>query len=142
MSSIAATGEALFASTASAQDRLPLKQLGQDDFLKLLVTQLTNQDPMQPQSDLEFIGQMASFTSLEQTRSMVSDMALMRTDQELLRANALIGRTVEVDAGEGLRHYGNVTAVHMEAGKPKVVVGEHHYDLSQLRIITAPGAPA
>jgi flagellar hook assembly protein FlgD len=91
---------------------------------------------------MEFIGQMASFASLEQTREMVTDLSSMRLDQEVLKANALIGRTVELDTGEdSLRGFGTVTSVFMEAGKPKVVVGGRAYDLSQLRTITSPGAP-
>ncbi|MFM1945416.1 MAG: flagellar hook capping protein [Verrucomicrobiota bacterium] len=126
----------------TASDRSPQKLLGQDDFLKLLVTQMTSQDPLKPDGDMEFIGQMASFASLEQTREMVTDLSSMRLDQEVLKANALIGRTVELDLGDDARReFGTVTSVFMEAGKPKVVVGGRAYDLSQLRTITSPGAP-
>lgn len=49
--------------------------LGKDDFLNLLVTQLQNQDPLNPTDDKEFIGQMAQFTSLEQMKNMNTSMA-------------------------------------------------------------------
>ena len=52
--------------------------LGQDDFLQLLVKQMTAQDPMNPQGDTEFIAQMAQFSSLEQTKSMSSDIAMLK----------------------------------------------------------------
>jgi len=46
------------------------QSLGRDAFLKLLITQLSHQDPTQPQSDGEFIAQLATFSSLEQLSQM------------------------------------------------------------------------
>jgi len=123
-------------------ERTPIKSLDQQDFLKLLVTQMANQDPLSPNGDMEFMGQMASFTALEQTRAMVSDLSEMRMDQEMLQANAMIGRTVEIDAGDGISWYGTVTSVQVVEGTPKVVVGGELYDLNQLKTISMPGAPA
>ncbi len=56
---------ALTALTSTTQ-----KSLGQDAFLKLLITQLQHQDPTQPKDDTEFIAQMATFSQLEQLTQM------------------------------------------------------------------------
>jgi flagellar basal-body rod modification protein FlgD len=66
------------ATTNSITSSNPSQQLGKNEFLKLLVTQLKNQDPMNPVDNQEFIAQMASFSSLEQLISIneaVSEMA-------------------------------------------------------------------
>lgn len=136
MSTSAVNSTSAVSSYPSAQDRIPTQTLGQDDFLKLLVAQMTSQDPLSPQKDTEFISQMAQFTSLEQTKTMQKDMAQMRGDQQVLQANSLLGRTVIVQADEVTKVAGQVTAVQIEAGTPMVVVNGQSYDLSQVLTIT------
>lgn len=67
--------------------------LGKDQFLSILVTQLRNQDPMQPLQDKEFIAQMAQFTSVEQLMNMSTELSLMR--QNIGSASSIIGKYVE-----------------------------------------------
>ena len=54
------------------------KDLGKDTFLKLLVTQLEHQDPLQPQENSEFLAQLAQFTSLESLQSIQSEVGQLR----------------------------------------------------------------
>jgi flagellar basal-body rod modification protein FlgD len=119
-------------NTSSAAANLAPKTLGQDDFLKLLVAQLTSQDPLNPQSDTNFIAQMAQFSSLEQSKSMQTDMAQMRNSQDVLQANALLGRAVQVQTGQDTLTSGVVSAVQIEAGTPQIVINGRGYPLSQL----------
>ncbi|HRP67929.1 MAG TPA: flagellar hook capping FlgD N-terminal domain-containing protein [Turneriella sp.] len=65
--------------------------LDKNSFLKLLVTQLSKQDPTNPMNDREFISQMAQFSSLEQMNNVASSMNKLRNAQ----ANTLIGKMVE-----------------------------------------------
>jgi len=124
------------ANTTLATDRVPIQTLGQSDFLKLLVTQMTSQDPLNPQKDTDFIAQMAQFSALEQSKTMQVDISQLRTQQQLFQANALIGQTVEVQVNESTTATGVVSAVEIQAGYPMIVVGGTSYDLSQLRSIT------
>ncbi|MEK8130228.1 flagellar hook capping FlgD N-terminal domain-containing protein [Paenibacillus filicis] len=75
--------------TPNAKDA---NNLGKDAFLKVLMTQLSNQDPTQPLQDKEFIAQMAQFTSVEQLSNMANEMKQLR--QSLGFASGLIGKEI------------------------------------------------
>ncbi len=115
--------------------RIPSRVLGQDDFLKLLMVQMTSQDPLNPKKDTDFIAQMAQFSALEQSRSTQSEMAKMRAEQQVLQANALIGRLVTLQDTPNTLVAGPVDAVRLVGGAPQLVVAGSTYDLSQLLAI-------
>ncbi len=72
--------------------------LGKDDFLRILMTQLQNQDPMNPMQDKDFIAQMATFTSLEQMTNMNKMLEQFISSQKsdnILRYSEMIGKQVE-----------------------------------------------
>jgi flagellar basal-body rod modification protein FlgD len=124
------------ADLLDAQARAHKTTLGQDDFLKLLVTKMSSQDPMNPQADTEFIAQMAQFSSLEQAKSMTADMATLKAQQEVLTANGLIGRNVSVTNGDKLLAQGMVTSVAMNDGSPEVVIDGNKYSLESVSMIS------
>jgi flagellar basal-body rod modification protein FlgD len=98
--------------------------LGKDDFLKLLVGQLRNQDPMNPSSDTDFIGQMAQFSQLEQTTNMAGTNEKLAAQQEGARAVALLGKSVTYpDATTGVSTTGVVERVEWADGHPTLTVG-------------------
>lgn len=66
-------------TTSGSQAPKRTQDLGQDAFLKLLVTQLQHQDPTQPQADAEFIAQLAQFSSLEQLTTMQQTLQKIAT---------------------------------------------------------------
>ena len=75
--------------------------LGQDSFMKLLITQLKNQNPLNPQDNTAFVAQLAQFSSLQgiQTlNSTVSGLAGGLQSSQALQASALVGRTVSVES--------------------------------------------
>src|SRR5438477_8684212 len=123
------------ATAGTSSDRVPIQTLGQNDFLKLLVTQMTSQDPLNPQKDTEFIAQMAQFSALEQSKTMEADIAQIRAQQQLLQANTLIGQTVQLETTSDLPITGVVSAVQVDGGTPSLIVDGQKYDLSQVRLI-------
>ncbi|MGO5011658.1 flagellar hook assembly protein FlgD [Niallia sp. Sow4_A1] len=71
--------------------------LGKDDFLKILITQLQNQDPTSPMDDKEFIAQMAQFSSLEQMQNLntsMTNLISLQTQSNLISYGQFMGQDV------------------------------------------------
>ena len=118
--------------TAPGSTRLPAQVLTQNDFLQLVMAQMTNQDPLNPQKDTEFIAQMAQFSALEQSKSMQQDIAKLQTDQQFMQANSVLGRAVTLQDSQGNLISGTVSAVQVQAGTPQLIVNGQAYDLGAL----------
>ena len=99
--------------------------LTQKDFLQLLVTQMQNQNPLSPQSDTQMAAEMAQFTSLQQTSSMSSSLAMMQ-------ASSLVGNTVTVQVDAKTITAGVVQGVIMQNGTPEILVNGAKYELNQV----------
>ena len=125
------------AEAPEAVERVPVKMLGQNEFLKLLVTQMRNQDPMQPVSDTEFIAQMAQFSSLEQTKSMGADIAKLRQGNDFLQATNLLGKNVHLTIGNMAFTKGIVTDLNVKDGEARIIVGDKTYTLDQVTSVSA-----
>lgn len=138
--SVTATSTAGLAlwTTDPAAGRVPIKTLSQQDFLKLLVAQITSQNPLQPNADLGSIAQMAQFTALEQARQMQADLQQLRDQQQWLQAAALLGRPVAIAGDDTARIEGVVQAIQLEAGEPRLVVNDQLYRLDQVVAILTP----
>jgi flagellar basal-body rod modification protein FlgD len=111
-------------STTSATTATAAKQatLDKDDFLKLFVTQLQHQDPMNPMNDSEFMGQMASFSTLEQVTNLAAANQKIAGSLTSTSAVGLIGRTVSYVDGNDEIHTGTVEKVTTTDGKPFLTV--------------------
>jgi flagellar basal-body rod modification protein FlgD len=142
MSTVSAVSSNSSATNAAQTSTLPEKTLSQNDFFKLLITQMTSQDPMNPLSNAEFMGQMAQFSSLEQSKTLSADISKMRSEQQLLQANTLIGRDVDVTTSEGLVTTGTVTGVAIDNGTPQVIVNGASYGMDKILTIAPAGTAA
>jgi len=124
------------AAAPEPNERVPVKMLGQNEFLKLLVTQMRNQDPMAPVSDTEFIAQMAQFSSLEQTKSMSADITKLRQGNDFLQATNLLGKEVHLSLGDMAFTKGIVTDLNVKDGEARIIVGDKAYTLDQVTSVS------
>jgi flagellar basal-body rod modification protein FlgD len=111
--------------------RKPQQSLGKDDFLKLLITQLSYQDPTNPMQDKEFIAQMAQFSSLEQMTTMSRDFAKLTAIVSGSEASQSLGKNVELVEGEDVIQ-GTVKAV-TRGEIPMVLVNGSYYNWDQVK---------
>jgi Flagellar hook capping protein len=127
------TIDQIIESTKNKQDAAARKtggELGKNDFLNLLVTQLRYQDPLQPTDDKEFIAQMAQFSSLEQMQNMSGSMTKSQAFNligKVVTATTTDDKTQEVSAIQG-----TVTSVKMKDGKTYVVVNNKDVDVDNV----------
>ncbi|NWA29805.1 flagellar hook assembly protein FlgD [Pseudomonas gingeri] len=81
------------------------QSLGESDFLQLLVTQLQNQDPTNPQDNSAFVAQLAQFSSLEGIQTLntsVNNIASSFTSSQALQASSMVGRSVIVPTSQAV----------------------------------------
>ena len=94
--------------TAAQQASSLGSQLGQDAFLKLLTTQLRNQDPLHPMDDTQSIAQLAQFSSVQATTELKDAFASFQSNFSVMQSAGLLGKTVAAQATDSS---GNVTSV-------------------------------
>lgn len=109
-------------STQTAKDKL-----GQEEFLKLMVAQLKNQDPMKPMENGEFLGQMAQFstvTGLQELQASFNQLAGAMQSSQALQASALVGRGALVPSDTSILPQGQgvLGAVDLPASASDVVL--------------------
>lgn len=119
------------------------KSLGADDFMKILMTQLTAQDPMNPMKDTEFIAQMANFSSLEQMRGLSQSFTNYSSSQQMATAPLYLGCEVTVKdpstpTGE---IKGTVESVTVKDGAPALVINGKTYNPNLITNISLPPKP-
>ena len=113
MSTIGAVG-----TTSSS---LQSSNIGMQDFLNILLTQLTYQDPLKPMDNKEFMAQLAQFTTLGQTQELNTKIDALLSTQASMQSIGLIGRTVQVTTDAGTQT-GTVTSLSWAGETPQLGV--------------------
>lgn len=122
-----------FNKTLAVNGRTASQELGKDDFLKLLLTQLSNQDPTSPMENTEFIAQMAQFSSLEQMTNMSTEFAKLANMLNSNEAVSLLGKNVTISTGDTSLN-GVVEAV-TRGEDPQVEVNGMLYSMDQIKSV-------
>ncbi len=103
------------------EKRVPKNELGKDDFLKLFVTQLQNQDPLNPDDGTEMAAKLAQFNGLEQMMNVNKSLEKMLTDQNSARNLSMVnyvGREVTVEGGRARVKNGQATKTEFNLEAP------------------------
>jgi len=106
------------------------------DYMKMLITQLQNQDPLEPMDNSEMTAQLAQLSSLEQLESMNGTFEGVLLGQQKLQAMGLIGKEVEFyPADSDVAVTGRVEKVAMSDTGVQLTVGEYTIDLDAVRSV-------
>ncbi len=134
-------GKLDYKATSITEDKTARRgstDLGKDAFLQLLVTQMQNQDPMNPSTDTEYVAQLAQFSQLEQLQNL-------GTESEKSQAFSLVGRycVFQTKDSNGNTSYpeGYVNSVNISGSKITLSVGDKVYKYDELYTVMneAPG---
>jgi flagellar basal-body rod modification protein FlgD len=119
----------------------PGGQLGKDEFLKMLVTQMQNQDPLEPVNNAEMIAQMAQFSSLEQMSNLNDQFEMFHQSTTSVFSLMNAGQQVELEMENGIMVSGKLDKVQWENGKSQFVIDGTAYStggIKSMRVIETP----
>jgi flagellar basal-body rod modification protein FlgD len=117
----------------------PNGSLDQNAFLKLMITQMQYQDPLQPQDNSQFLAQLAQFTTLEQMTNIASDEQEAVFTNQLSVEQKLMGQTVSYTTTDQQTVTGTVTGIKVQNGEAQLIVGGTPVSLDSLTEIGGAG---
>ena len=106
----------------SSNSTLQAAGIGQDDFLRIMLTQLRFQDPLKPVDNQQFVAQLAQFSALEINRQQSEKIDTLLAIDNGNQALALLGKNVQAGSGASAAGVGQVTAITFSAGEPRLTV--------------------
>ena len=101
----------------------PSSNLGENDFLMLMMAQLQNQDPLSPSDPTQYLSELAGFSSLEQQTQIAGSTASAANQQASSSALTLLGHTVSYNNANGVAQSGTVTKVNFTSSGPLLTIG-------------------
>ena len=125
-------------SSLKKQDDSGGSYMQMEDFLQLLTSQISNQDPLEPMKDTEFISQMANIASLEQMQQFTKGFESFASSQKDMVAQAYLGRIVTIN-DQGNDIVGMVDSVEKSSdGLITIQVGGNSYEPKDITRVSLP----
>ncbi|MDA3849808.1 MAG: flagellar hook assembly protein FlgD [Spirochaetaceae bacterium] len=106
------------------------QEMGKDDFMKILIAQLSHQDPTKPMEDKEFIAQMAQFSSLEQITNMSQNFQKLNGRMNQSQAFNMLGKNVEFNEGD--QSVSGTVEAATGGEFPQLLVNGKYIDMSEV----------
>lgn len=107
--------------SGSVDNATKVAGLSLEDLMKVLLTELTYQDPLKPVENKDFLAQMAQFSALDTSRQLNDSLQSLLTMQSLNQSVGLLGKTVDA-LKDGELISGEVTALSLSSGSPLVTI--------------------
>jgi flagellar basal-body rod modification protein FlgD len=109
--------------------------MGKQEFLQLLVTQLRNQDPLEPLNDRDFIAQMAQLSALEATTGLANQVRDLTAVEQQAGALQMVGHKVRYAGPNDAPAEGVVTGVRLDEAAPVLLIGSQEIPLSAVQTV-------
>ncbi|MDQ1394815.1 MAG: flagellar basal-body rod modification protein FlgD [Acidimicrobiaceae bacterium] len=127
-------------TTASAAATGTDNTVNKDTFLKLLVAQLKNQNPMSPTDGTQFLQQTAQFTMVETLQDIAKQSTSMLSSQHATEAVGMLGQHVSGKSSDGKDVTGIVTGMHLVDGNPQLKVNGQEIAFTSVTEVDRPTA--
>lgn len=119
-----------YTTTTNSTSTVSSTELGKDEFLKLLVTQLKYQDPLSPMDNTEYVSQLAQFSTLEHMSNMSTGISYMEALN--MTGKYVTASITDSTTGESTEISGVVDSVKLKSGSAVLVVGDTEINLDDV----------
>ena len=126
------------ASSNNNSTQSATQSLSQQDFLNLLVAQMTSQDPLKPTDSSDLLSEMTQFSTLNANTSMQTQLAQMQISQQFTDADSLLGKQVTLQVDSNTTAQGTVTGIDTSGNVPQIIVNGQSYTLDKVISVTNP----
>jgi flagellar basal-body rod modification protein FlgD len=109
-----------------------MRDVDMDEFLKLLITELQNQDPLDPMENYEILQQLSQIREIESNTRLTETLEAVRLGQSLTTASSMIGRLIVALTDDAEQVRGRVDRVSIVDGEPKLNLGDHVVDMKNV----------